>query len=840
MASTLGLATLSSCMEPTGIGRATRVALSLHPQFSEAEATSGPIVDQVHLVLTRPPATRPVIDTTVSLLPGADSVALSLSVPVVSGEDHFEAAVDLLSGGVVLYHGTSELIVSADGSQPSFPPISVAYVGPGAGARSLAISPRGLSNLATGGATFSAAVLDSLGHSLTNVPIIWGTSDIALATISSTGQLTGLGIRGVVIVHARTLSGLSDSVLVSLVPAPSRIVVISGNGQSARAGTTLPLPVVVEVDAVDGPVPGAAVTFSAGTPGGSVTPTQVTTDASGRVSVQVGLANTAGVETFTAAVGGVTAALSETATVVPTSIAKVSGDAQSDSLGNSLKPFVVKVSDAFGNPAPGAAVTWTRVAGSGGFPALGAPAASAGSSTADAQGLATITYTLGAVPGAELVSATLAGGTAAVSFSATAIQRGVATLQVLSGDGQSGVVGTQLAVPMVVKATDAIGNPVSGAAIKFKAVSVGASVSPATVSTNPVGTASATVTLGSAPGTQSYTASSGPLSVTVSETATRGSAAKIVYVSGNMQVDTVGRTLLPFFVRVTDALGNPTPGASVDWARIAGVGTLASAGGSTSTIADSTGLARASYSLGSIPRTDSVRGTVTGGTSSVLFTATGIQRGISRIVLVSGDNQSATTGTALAAPLVVRAVDALGNPLIGIGISFGGTAAGASASPATAITDATGTASTAMTLGGVVGVQQFSAVSGTATLTVIESGLAPVPAGLQYISGNNQADSACAVLKLPFTVRAVDASGNVAPGANVIWSQVGEPEDHTTTAVLATLATDAGGLTSVSYRLPNDIGTHWVTATLDKDHSRVVMFTMTTTRTVAKGCSTGG
>jgi hypothetical protein len=300
----------------------------------------------------------------------------------------------------------------------------------------------------------------------------------------------------------------------------------------------------------------------------------------------------------------------------------------------------------------------------------------------------------------------------------------------------------------------------------------------------------------------------------------------------------VGRALSPFLVRVTDAFGNPTPGASVDWARVAGVGTLSAVG--ISTIADSTGLAGISYSLGPIPRTDSVRATVTGGSSSVLFTATAIQRALAKIVLVSGDNQSATSGGALAAPLVVRAVDALGNPLIGIGISFAGTAAGASVSPATAITDATGTASTTMTLGGVLGAEQFTASSGAVMLTVGESGLAPLPAGLQFVSGNNQADSACAMLSLPFTVRALDASGKVAPGANVIWSQVGEPEDHTTTVVLATLPTDANGLTSLSYRLPNDIGTHWVTATLDKDHSKVVTFTMTTTRTVKKGCTAGG
>ena len=58
-------------------------------------------VDAVHIVLARPGAEQAVVDTTIALRPGTESIALSLKVPVVSGEDHLWATVDLLNGGTI-------------------------------------------------------------------------------------------------------------------------------------------------------------------------------------------------------------------------------------------------------------------------------------------------------------------------------------------------------------------------------------------------------------------------------------------------------------------------------------------------------------------------------------------------------------------------------------------------------------------------------------------------------------------------------------------------------------------------------------------------------------------
>lgn len=66
---------------------------------------------------------------------------------------------------------------------------------------------------------------------------------------------------------------------------PASIVFISGANQTALAGTSPPLPLVVQVrDQFGNPVPGVAVTFSVVTGGGTVSQIPVTTDASGNAT----------------------------------------------------------------------------------------------------------------------------------------------------------------------------------------------------------------------------------------------------------------------------------------------------------------------------------------------------------------------------------------------------------------------------------------------------------------------------------------------------------------------------------------------------------------------------
>ena len=69
-------------------------------------------------------------------------------------------------------------------------------------------------------------------------------------------------------------------------------------------------------------------------------------------------------------------------------------------------------------------------------------------------------------------------------------------LSVVSGDGQSGIVGRALASPLVIRATDSKGHPQRNLPVSFGVTSGGGSVSPASIRTDQNGFAQTSWTLG--------------------------------------------------------------------------------------------------------------------------------------------------------------------------------------------------------------------------------------------------------------------------------------------------------------------------------------------------------
>ena len=96
----------------------------------------------------------------------------------------------------------------------------------------------------------------------------------------------------------------------------------------------------------------------------------------------------------------------------------------------------------------------------------------------------------------------------------------VTTLQIFSGDNQTGVVGTTLPNPLVVIAKDQNGNPMSGVEVTFSVIQGGGNVSPAQDTTDASGKAQTILTLGATPGENQVKAQSGNLTVTFTATAT--------------------------------------------------------------------------------------------------------------------------------------------------------------------------------------------------------------------------------------------------------------------------------------------------------------------------------
>ena len=98
--------------------------------------------------------------------------------------------------------------------------------------------------------------------------------------------------------------------LTSLLAAPTSLALVSGNGQTATAGTALASPFVVVVKTASGaPVSGIVVAWAVTAGGGSLSATSTITNGSGQASVTLTLGAVAGSNTATAAASGAAGAL---------------------------------------------------------------------------------------------------------------------------------------------------------------------------------------------------------------------------------------------------------------------------------------------------------------------------------------------------------------------------------------------------------------------------------------------------------------------------------------------------------------------------------------------------
>jgi len=176
------------------------------------------------------------------------------------------------------------------------------------------------------------------------------------------------------------------------------------------------------------------------------------------------------------------------------------------------------------------------------------------------------------------------------------------------------------------------------------------------------------------------------------------------------QTGTVGTALAtPISVKLTDN-SQPVAGEAVTWTVLAGGGTVDAATSTT----DPNGDAVAHWTLGTVAGSDTLIATTRDGTTS-LITATAVAGPVTSIAAVSGSAQVIAAG-ATPAPIVVKATDKYGNPVLGTKISWSVSTGGALDSTTTT-TDDKGLATVTLT---------SLAAPGTYTITASAPGLAPV------------------------------------------------------------------------------------------------------------------
>src|SRR5688572_6237071 len=389
-----------------------------------------------------------------------------------------------------------------------------------------------------------------------------------------------------------------------------------------------------------------------------------------------------------------------------------------------------------------------------------------------------------------------------------------ASLDIVAGDDQNGVVGTELANPLVVRVENANGQPVAGQLVNFRVTAGGGSVFAEAGLTNAQGIVQDRWTLGTSTAdsqrveARAVDPNTGARIVfaTFSATPLPGPAHSVTKASGDTQTGALGAALGDSLaVRVADSFGNPVPGVQVTWATSAGNGAVSPASSTTSAL----GIAKTRWTLG--PRLDiphQVSAQVAA-LAAAQFTATATLPASARIVPVVGQGTTATVGAALADSIAVRVELASGEVVPGATVTWAVTGGGGSISPATSTTLADGVARARFTLGTVVGAHAVTAsVPGLTAATVTVTGTPDVPATLTKTSGDGQTGVVAEQLPQPLGIRVDDRYGNAVPNVSVTWSpSVG-------TAIPAAATTDATGQATATWTLGEASGAHTLTATV--------------------------
>lgn len=183
--------------------------------------------------------------------------------------------------------------------------------------------------------------------------------------------------------------------------------------------------------------------------------------------------------------------------------------------------------------------------------------------------------------------------------------------------------------------------------------------------------------------------------------------------------------------------------------------------------------------------------------------------GLFHVVSVTGGGaQTATAGTALAAPIQVQAVNPYtGQPDVGATVNFSDGGKGGSFNPAAAVTDANGNASTTYTVPKKSGIYTLT-ISGTGFGTITTTAASTPGAAIKIIAYGGAKQTGPAGTNLPnaLVAQAQDIYKNGVPGVtiNFIANKGAVPNP-------ASVVTDSNGLARAILQLPTTVSTVTVT-----------------------------
>ncbi len=259
-----------------------------------------------------------------------------------------------------------------------------------------------------------------------------------------------------------------------------------------------------------------------------------------------------------------------------------------------------------------------------------------------------------------------------------------ASIAIVAGSGQVGTVGQRLTASPTFVVKDADGRAISGVGVAIAVTAGNGSVSNVPRTSSAGSTSVGTWTLGPKAGVNQLTVTvEGLPPITFEATVRAGSAATITPISPATFSGRVADVVSPApLAHVSDAFGNPVIGANVQ-AKLSGGGTAAS----TFTSDADGNVTISAWTLGTKVGQDVL--TLTAGLATLSFIANKVASDPAAMTVISGDQQSALAGSALAAPILIAVTDRFGNTVLGQTASFT-VASGGGDVGATADADAAG------------------------------------------------------------------------------------------------------------------------------------------------------
>jgi trimeric autotransporter adhesin len=398
--------------------------------------------------------------------------------------------------------------------------------------------------------------------------VTWSSSSPAVATVSTTGRVTAR-LPGQVTIRAQT-SRETASAVINILPTNGDLRLQVAEEIDIEVGANEKASVGAQVVDVSGkPIPGVHVDFRMGdaeevlrqtTGGDGFThfEFEVGTEA-GELEIEVsspGFSSDAAEVTegaeISASQGGGALRRVIKVNVRPSTPSKVYVIPEKMSLEvDSWDAFVVKVVDNWGNPIDDLTFEWSLQR-----PEI-AEIRSNGSVRGDASGSSGV-----------FVVATDASGRSASGEAGLEVFPGegseAKSLSIQGGQGQTGVVGEQLASPLTVRALDSAGDGVPGITVSWSVVEGSGALTPSTSTTDSEGNASVEMTLGTSAGEVVVAAKAAGVPVRTFELRARaGVAATVTLEPGSLALEPGGTHRIT--ARASDAHGNEISGRDFAW-----------------------------------------------------------------------------------------------------------------------------------------------------------------------------------------------------------------------------------------------------------------------------------